>query len=115
MAAMNPMLMMVSYCHPGNTAVRFRQMAVDEIPSWAVDVKDEPFNDEEKIIMVYRPQLVNVITNVYRGNLLAAKTDFDALGPYDFAKKHDLLVDNSAEETALLFMSMVNNIWPGAY
>ena len=31
----------VTYCHPGDTSVRFKQLRGDTIPQWAADVKEE--------------------------------------------------------------------------
>lgn len=43
------------------------------------------------------------------------RTSFDAFGPYQYAKAHGFLVNNSGEEFAIQFMSAYNDIRPGTY
>jgi hypothetical protein len=45
----------------------------------------------------------------------AAIEKFNAEGPYDMAKRLGLLVNNSAEEMSIEFMSFVNKIYPNTY
>lgn len=40
---------MVTYSHPGDSNVRFRQYAKDALPAWANDVKELPEIDTEKV------------------------------------------------------------------
>jgi hypothetical protein len=40
---------------------------------------------------------------------------FDRLGPYEYAKRFGLLVNNSGEEFAIQFMSAYNELRPGTY
>jgi hypothetical protein len=56
-----------------------------------------------------------VLEDTYSGDLEAMRTDFDALGPFAFARNYKLLVNNSGEETAVKFMSLYNELNPGTY
>jgi pimeloyl-ACP methyl ester carboxylesterase len=48
--------------------------------------------------------------------LLGIEADFDALGPYAFAKKFGVLVNNSGEEFAIAFMDAFNrHVRAGTY
>lgn len=41
--------------------------------------------------------------------IASTKSQFDRLGPFEFARRHDLLVKNSGEEFAIQFMSFYNS------
>lgn len=43
------------------------------------------------------------------------RREFDREGPYWFARKHGLLVNESGEELAVQFMTVYNAIHPGTY
>ena len=43
------------------------------------------------------------------------RREYDHLGPYWFAHKHGLLVNESGEELAVQFMTVYNAVHPGTY
>lgn len=47
--------------------------------------------------------------------LAQARTAFDREGPYCYAKRLGLLIDNCAEDFAIEFMSYVNKVYPNTY
>lgn len=51
----------------------------------------------------------------YVDALYKLQPEFDRLGPYNFAKKYSVLVDNSGEDFALEFMSAFNNYCHARY
>lgn len=38
----------ITYCHPYDKKVRFRQYKKDPVPVWAVDIRDEPAKEDIK-------------------------------------------------------------------
>ena len=49
------------------------------------------------------------------GQVLIAKRAFDFEGPYSMARRLGLLIDGSAEDMAIEFMSFVNKLYPYSY
>ena len=43
------------------------------------------------------------------------RAEYDREGPYLFARKHGLLVNESGEELAIQFMTVYNAVHPGTY
>jgi len=60
-----------------------------------------------------RPLLDQVLAQV--GSIEKLQPEFDRKGPYDTAKKYGVLVNNSAEDFAIQFMSAYNEEYPGSY
>lgn len=108
--------MMITYAHPGDLTTRFRQYEGDSLPHWAVDVQAEFPLVEQQITNLqaaswgegWQAQTTDAIIE-------AIRTEYDRLGPYQYAIKYDLLIHGSGEEFAIQFMSVYNSIKPGTY
>lgn len=69
----------VSYAHPDNPKVRFKDLKRGSIPNWAVDVKDEPASVLLSEVKKFSPEVVLALLAQTQG---AVKTDSGYIGLY---------------------------------
>lgn len=75
------------------------------------------FPKVEALVEDIRAAALQEFNNVATTDSIIAsiKREYDQIGPYWFAKKHNLLVNESGEEFAIEWMTCYNSIVPGTY
>lgn len=71
--------------------------------------------DSKAVMAILEDSLDFGDSTVTQFTLEAAIAGFNCDGPYDTAQRLGLLVNNSAEDMAIEFMTYVNKIFPGSY
>jgi hypothetical protein len=114
------MKLLITYAHSGDPdGVRYSQFLHDPVPVWAIDVRPdlESFPLLERHIMELHADSWAEDGRVptMDSTLATIRASFDRLGPFCYAKAHNLLVNSSGEEFAIQFMSAYNISHPGTY
>lgn len=112
--------MMITYAHNSDpSGDRYRQNSSDPVPVWATDVQLDIESYplvEQRITQIQADSWAEFHRVPTADSVLAAmRLEYDRLGPFEYASKHNLLINNSGEEFAVQFMSVYNYSHPGTY